>query len=119
MCRALSRAGIGIAFLSIGCSSTIEVRRPLSSSALAEINDAVEGRPATVMLEGEGSPQAEGAPELACERAAGQGFKESGEGCLLTAECECGLTCKDGQCVGTSLKKKPHRPQLPDARDVK
>ena len=38
------------AILSLGCSSTIAVRRPLSASTLAEVNDAIEDRSAEVTL---------------------------------------------------------------------
>ena len=38
------------------------------------------------------------------------------EECRETAQCECGLTCVVGRCVGTSLKG-PDQPELP--KDVK
>jgi hypothetical protein len=50
----VSRAGLLASLLSIGCSSTTVVSRPLSTSALAEMNDAIEGQSATVVLKGKG-----------------------------------------------------------------
>ena len=42
-----------VALLALGCSTTIAARRPVSESALTEINETVEGRSAKVTLAGD------------------------------------------------------------------
>jgi hypothetical protein len=83
---------------------------------LAEVNQAIEGRQVTVELayEPEWAAEHQRAVQAAaletrdaCKNAPGQGIVPFGESCYETPECECGLTCQSGRCLGTSLKAKP------------
>jgi hypothetical protein len=53
MRKVLASLGLLTALWTLGCSITIAVRRPLSRSAVAQVNDEIDGRSATVQLKGE------------------------------------------------------------------
>lgn len=103
------------ALLGIGCSSTIAAHRPLSDAAVAEVNEAIEGSKAIVVLaeEPERAVEREQAAKAAardpCQSAPGQGNVRFGESCDDTEDCECGLTCQARRCLGTSLKNRTSR----------
>lgn len=50
------RLCVSLTLLCGGCSSTIAVRQPLSENALRQVNDAIGGRSATVILDGAEKP---------------------------------------------------------------
>jgi hypothetical protein len=96
-----------------GCSSTIAAHRPLSEESLSRVNEAVEDRRAIVeLVETPESREAakqraerdELARQTACRAAPGRGVVPFAGDCVFTLECECGLTCEVGTCLGTSLK---------------
>jgi len=89
--------------LTIGCSSVIAVRRPLSAEALAEINAAIASSRTVSLTTTDGEVPLQGLPSPA-PPACGSGNVKFGQACNLTEDCECGLACQAGRCLGSSLK---------------
>lgn len=115
-----------LVLLGIGCSTTIGAHRPLSAAAVQELNEAVEGSEATVVLdeEPERAIECERAARAAlrdsCESAPGQGNLKFEERCDKTRDCECGLTCQRNYCLGSSFKTPPNiAPSSFQARELK
>jgi hypothetical protein len=117
---------IFLALIGMGCTSTTVARRPLAEGMLAKVKEAIEGREAMVELAYEPERAVEHEREVhaaerqareACQSALGQGILSFGENCHDTQQCECGLTCQSGRCLGTSLKNRSI-PSLPAAKSL-
>jgi hypothetical protein len=118
---------------SLACSTAVAAHRPLSDSALDEVNETIESRTATLVRhksEADAVQDATRARDLVaaqdqvCRSAPNHGDQTFGESCRGDDECECGLTCQAGRCLGSSLSqahggKRAGRVEPPAIKDLK